>query len=446
MWKKSSAGVLGDGESVEKFDSSNFVYDKMPDIHDFDGGNNYWIEVLPKENKFSGGYTITGNISVHSLDIAVDMDYTSGAFKICNGISINSEISAALTLEGNLSEKLKIATIPCPIGATGISVDVDIYLFADASGSLQIEAAFGNGARVEWNGSGNLKRTVTSDASVNVQAAIELDVGAEICASLNAFEVTIIDLGITAGGNATVNAFVEGKCEVASGKEEEVFTYTEAMNLEGQLYYPIVSFYVGSDDSVLGEIGASGSWDIIDQEKARRRTFLDEEWVFWTATVTKDSSGTIIDTKIEPSMSEEEQAILSALSGDFSYFAGTYAADDMFNNAYGGGAPLNKLTLAANGVIRGGDPYYSKDLYSDTPPISITLNDDGSIKCLLRYEEGTADYSQPGWEDDLGWNEYYVIYPVGISTPYGSNNSDVVRIECLQFSGGVVDIVYYKID
>ena len=132
------------------------------------------------------------------------------------------------------------------------------------------------------------------------------------------------------------------------------------------------------------------------------------------------------DTAAEEQPSAEE--ILDDLrNGDFSYFAGIYAAFRQFDKAYQGMRSLPDITLEPNGVITGGGTIDMPDYFTGTAPLSVALNEDGAYVC------------------EITDGETYEIYPVGVQAWYYDHfTKDCVRIRYTVVDGGVMDIVYYK--
>jgi len=132
----------------------------------------------------------------------------------------------------------------------------------------------------------------------------------------------------------------------------------------------------------------------------------------------------------------EKSKILTALqNGDFSYFAGTYERCAVYDDYYGGGEQLPNLILQDNGIVTGGLVFAS---YPETKPISVTLNEDGSYLCQVRYTSNAAQ-------------DYFIIYPQGVigENPYIYNDpflTETPYIHYFSFDGGALDIIYYEIE
>lgn len=288
-------------DSEQLLETSNFVYDAAPSIDDFNGTTQAWTKSLSLENKFSAGYKITGNITIHALTVTTNVEYHKDTVLLLDvdtlpesaGLQINSDISSSLKLEGNLNERLKIATIPIPVAATGLVVSVDLYLFADASGELQVKAELGSSARADWNAPSNVKATAESHVSADATAAIDIEFGAELAASLNAFgTVTIMDVGVKVGGDLEASAYVGGKCEVTMEDGITTRNYTESISVKSKLYVPVINLYVGSSDSLVERVGISKEWNIAGKDNgAESHSLIDKEWVIWSKIVQIGADG-----------------------------------------------------------------------------------------------------------------------------------------------------------
>ena len=306
-WKSKNSFVIGNGSGARALNASNFVYDKTPSIEDFNGSTNSWRIKLEAENKFSAGYKITGNVTINALTVTPDVEFEKVNFLFWEldtpipesaSIQITSDISATLKLEGNLDERLKIADVLIPIGSTGLTVNIELYLFVDASGSVQVQASLENSAKLEWAPLVDFKHTAESDVKTEAQMAIDINFGADLSAALNAFgAIDIMDVGVKVGGNLSAEAGVTGKCEVTVEDGTATERYTESMNIEAKLYVPVASIYTGSEDTLIGKLGAKGDWQIVGKDKgATCYTLIDEEWEFWSLTVVRDENGEIISS------------------------------------------------------------------------------------------------------------------------------------------------------
>ncbi len=299
-WSNHNSSAIGSGTGAQALANSNFVYNDTPSIDDFGGSTESWKKELEIDNNFSGGYKIAGDISINALTVTTEVEYKRTKWlKIpygveCASLKVNSNISSSLTLEGNLNERLHIATIPVPIAATGLSVGIDLYLYADASGSLVVTASLGSQAKIEYSG-GKLRHSASSEANANVNANIEAKFGAELAATLEALGIVkIVDVGAKAGGVLTASAHVSGSCKASEENGVAKLTYQESLCIKSDLYVPTVNLYAGGSGTLIGKLGLGGSWDIMTKNKgAMHINLVNEEWVFWEETVVTDEDGNI---------------------------------------------------------------------------------------------------------------------------------------------------------
>ena len=309
-----NSSAIGSGEGAQALAKSNYVYEGPPSIDDFNGSTDSWSKNLEIDNQFSGGYKISGDISINALTVTTEIEYKRTQwFNIPYGVEyasvkLDSSISSSLTLEGNLSERLHIATVPIPIAATGLSVGIDLYLYADANGALVVGASLGSEAKAEYS-DGKLKHLAHSEVSANVDANLEINFGAELAASLEALSIIkIVDVGVKAGGTVTVSASISGSCKASEEGEIAKLTYQEALKIQADLYVPTVNIYAGGSGTLIGDLGLSGSWDIKTKDKgAVKINLVDYEWVFWEETVLTDADGDI--TASESTTAGEEDGV-----------------------------------------------------------------------------------------------------------------------------------------
>lgn len=104
----------------------------------------------------------------------------------------------------------------------------------------------------------------------------------------------------------------------------------------------------------------------------------------------------------------------------------------------GGGEPISDLFLDKNGIITEGGMWFQTNPYSETKPMSVTKNEDGSYRCQVSYV-------------DEAYQEYFLIYPEGTigENPYIYNDPFLTENPYIQYmlvDGGVMDIIYYKVE
>lgn len=290
-WTNQNSSSLGTTVGAQALENSNFVYTDTPSIEDFGGTTDSWTKDLKVENKFSAGYNISGNITISSIDVSPKIEFKK-AWGIPYGVksasvTVKSDITSTLTLTGNLSNELMIGTVPIPIGPTGLSVSVDLYLYVNASGMLEVRAALSPTAKVEYT-SGGFKQSASCTAETHAELAIEIDFGANLQVALRALGMTVVDAGVKAGAAVTAGAYVGGSVTLGEENGMVKTTYQQAMNLEADLYYPIVSISVSG-------LGKSKTWEVISKGSAQHTELVREEWVFWEETILTENDEVVSD-------------------------------------------------------------------------------------------------------------------------------------------------------
>ena len=303
IWTNQNSSSLGTTVGAQALENSNFVYTDTPSIEDFGGSTDSWTKNLKVENKFTAGYNISGNITISSIDVSPQIEFKK-AWGIPYGVktasvTVSSSITSTLTLTGNLSNELLIGTVPIPIGFTGLSVSVDLYLYANASGMLEVRAALSPTAKAEYTG-GGFKQSASCTAETHAELAIEINFGANLTVALKALGMTVVDAGIKAGATVTAGAYVGGSVTVGEENGMVKTVYQQAMNLEADLYYPIISISVSG-------LGKSKSWDIISKDGAQHLELVREEWVFWEETVLTEN-----DEVVSSEVEEGDEALAGA--------------------------------------------------------------------------------------------------------------------------------------
>lgn len=301
-------GIPGDVDALEK---SSFRLEKEPSIEDFGGSTDSWKKDLKAENKFSGGYSIDGTFEINALTVRTDFDYKK-FWGIPYGIKhmklqVDSSITSTLNMQGNLQNELKIGTVHIPLGA-GVSVGVDLVLYVNASGELDIKAVLSNQVTVEYSEGSGVRATKTDSANVDADVAINVKFGAKLGAALELVGVIdVIDATVDVGGLLEASAHVGGSCEVVETQDEIVETYEERMNILCNLYVPLITVSVGGDDTLAGKIGLSKSWDLMTKENAKKFTLVDRSWTFWSCTRTLDKNGEVVDEQVNEVPTEEAE-------------------------------------------------------------------------------------------------------------------------------------------
>ena len=282
--EKNEEGENNVKEAGELFEKSNVLYKSTDD------GKERGIQKI--DNKFTGGYEITGSITLSDLWADVEVN-PKKVFGVPVGIEnilvrVNYEAETELALKGELKEKLKMMTIPVPIGATGVTVSIEVYVYADANGELKVECVTENTTSFSYQG-GKIKKTSESNAnSTNVEGGIDIEAGAGVTAKLKCFSIPITDVGVKGGVKFSFSTSLSKKEET---KEEngEILT-VESYQWEGGLTrtLPVITLSVGVEPSSLLKLNMS--WELVGENGLKKVEPL--EIFHWKLTISNE----IVDT------------------------------------------------------------------------------------------------------------------------------------------------------
>lgn len=296
---------------AEIFEDSNFVYTDTPSLDDFSESDAPWSKTLDEENKYDESYKIIGELNIKEITITADVEYLrmlgpETEIPIStNSITVFADIESSLSIEGNLNQKLEIGVISIPIGGTGLTVSVCLYLYTDVTGVLKVSAELQYSEKVERQGTLFKHVDGGSNITPKVSAAVDLEFGTGLSVSLDALgAVALIDAGIEIGADASAEASISGNCETSTEGKIITKTYTESLNIEAAAYYPIVKVYAATDETITGAIVGLFTdeddlkWDIIGKDEAEKEILYDDSWVFWSETVVVGTDGKILSSEV----------------------------------------------------------------------------------------------------------------------------------------------------
>lgn len=205
-------------------------------------------------------------------------------------------------------------------------------------------------------------------------------------------------------------------------------------------------------------VGCSQKSDV--SENLSDRTALEEYETAPEAAITIDLNddededekpypqGEIIVEDKSPTLSK----IMASLpEGDFSPIVGTYQAHEEYAAGYDAECP--DIVITQNGTVKGGRMIYPWEyqlVFRGTAPISVDTggSDWGENTLLCTIEDTPGTFIEEAGIFEGQHNEFYVVYPPGISAFDGSltEELDKVRIRYVIIDGGVTDMVYTKND
>ena len=276
------------------FEKSNFTATTIPLGVDENGNphldSNGMEQVLTVTDKFKGGYTFTGGVSLNNVYVESGFEFKK-VIGIPTGIQravveLNYESQINANFKGTLSEELTIGSLPIPV-AGGLSVKLDLVLYADACGEIVVRAELSNNSKFEYN-KGNLKKATTKDASTSVEAAVDLEIGVAPTAILRVLGINVIDVRIKVGveGNCSaVLQFGQTVKTVSEGnKEIQGYTVWGQVVLETEVSLPVISLEVGTKKTLANKLKITGSWTLVSAEDAPikwKPELLNHKWILF---------------------------------------------------------------------------------------------------------------------------------------------------------------------
>ena len=304
-WNTSYGQFKTDISSVsadEKIEKLGQLFEKTNLLYQSDENG----KKLSAENKFTGGYEITGSIAIKNLYVDVECK-TKKAFGVPYGIEyytkeINYELETSLSIKGTLEEELTVCKMPIAVGATGLTVELEFILYAEASGELSIKVAISNNTNIEYR-NGNTKKTSTTEKSAEAEACITIETGPQFKVTLKALGIKIIDASIKAGVELEFKATLTARTTEDIDEEEGIKTITDeyVFAASGMFYYPIITISVGTDGTLANKIGIKFSWKMCDKKNGLMTSqsveIFNEEWILFQDITTEELE---IDEITEP--------------------------------------------------------------------------------------------------------------------------------------------------
>ena len=296
----------GDKKAGELFEKSSCLYENK--------GNG--IKEIDKiENKFTGGYEITGNLKIKDfyIDIEAHPKKLAGVPIGINDFSMttNYKTESSLKLKGTLKEELKLSTIYIQTPVPGLTVKVEISIFANADGEIEVKCTTSNVTTLSYS-DGKLKKVNESKAEApDIKALITIEFGAAVKAAPCMLGIEIIDVKMKG------NVKFEFTSEVAyEDREEEV--QDEVLTIRGSKWqvtgtstFPIVTLEVGNSKDCLIKIKAS--WELMGDKglvKVNKKEFYNAEYNIGEEVVDrKKIEGTEEDTQEKLSEAGETEQL-----------------------------------------------------------------------------------------------------------------------------------------
>ncbi len=301
-----ATGVMLD--DLTKFEETNFVkslpfsYGSLLDTDETRG----WEEVLNVEDKFSGGYDVSGSLELKNFQVSTTIDWKYFMPQKLV-IQVSGDITPSLKVTGKLDKEIAIGTVPIPVPQVpGLTIELSLFLYTSVSGEIAVKVVCSNSCKLEYS-SGSVKRAVNNTVTPELESKIDIEGGAGFSAGLAYLKQDFIDVSAKIGVNLSAEGSVKIEKtstteettvdnEISSVKTSEI---TLSISSEAKLAYPIVTLEVGGkSNSWANKLGLKYTWNITDKNNAKNNiTLFSEIKPFYTITVTED----VLDEDIEES-------------------------------------------------------------------------------------------------------------------------------------------------
>ncbi len=265
-------------------------------------------KVASMTNKFKGSYEITGTLSINNLYVEPEVKLKkvfgipTGIEKL--GVEVNYEVDSSLTIKGKITEELTVCTCPVAVGATGITVNVKLILFADFNGELTVRAEVDNNTKLEYN-NGKFKKTATKSSSLSADLSAQIDFGPGFKVDILFLGIRIIDTKVTAAVRLKFNAGIAYKTGYSVSDEAITIERSTDYTLKFSGYVPIITLSIGQGDSLASKLKLSFSWEIVGEKGALKFDIGEENTPIWQEKLVIK----LRDEKEEEKSDEDEQII-----------------------------------------------------------------------------------------------------------------------------------------
>lgn len=233
-------------------------------------------------DKYTAGWEIEGKLALKNFYIETELK-TKKAFGIPYGIDsfeyeIHYEVESSLKFDGKLEEEIAIATLPIPLGGSGITIEVEIFAKASLNGDLEIVQSIANTSTVKYTDKNGYKKTQSSQCERGAELSVSFKVGFGGKATLKAVGIKLIDVKLDVGIGAETSFAkltwvvryegelykYSGNVARVSGAEQEI-----VFCMDGTIYFPTISLSIGTSNGTLAnKLGIKFTWKIMDKSGA----------------------------------------------------------------------------------------------------------------------------------------------------------------------------------
>lgn len=287
-------------ELINNYNNGSITNEEFKEqIKKFQDENGALKESYTVTPAFKAGYSITGTVEL-SMKVTAEADidfhvFSSPHVKLNSySVKVESDFNSNIGFKGTLKGSVKIGTLSIPIGA-GFSIDADVSIFADVNGEIKYTVDIKNTNKIEYS-NGSYKKTNEKSCTQSLEIMVSLEMGFKFTAYLSAFGIKLVDVTVSASALLEAKSKLERKGSMSVSTDaievKDVITLSSSV----KLYLPIVKISVGTEKSLVKDLGLSLTFTIVGKDanknknalfNAKEITLINEsvDWVIFECTI-----------------------------------------------------------------------------------------------------------------------------------------------------------------
>lgn len=229
----------------------------------------------PRGN-FKKGWSITGKVAIKDFAITPDVQFGTlfGKTNIFDfkkaTVRVTGTIESSLKVKGNLSGEYKVGELIFPTTIPTLTINVQFFVYFEANGELSIKTSIKVDNKIECKKGAAPKKTNNTTVENEVEAKLELEVGAAAGAAIYVLGFDVLSVRIKAGAGLEIGASCVESCNVERTDNSLVYTETYKIKGEGGIYFPLITLEVNeTKGNVLGKLGLKLSAEIISKDSIK---------------------------------------------------------------------------------------------------------------------------------------------------------------------------------
>lgn len=301
--------------------------------------------------KYDAGWSITGTVKMNvaaAVAATVDVEWFLNPKLRSYSVDLTDKFEYSLTLEGKLEGEAELGWFSIPVGMTGASVKVAIFVSAEANGKISVHAVSTKEQKTEYSDGKTTKTCKSSfENKVEIEASIEISAGARVSVCLLSFNIVDVELSVSIKLEAKAEAGRVSQISVteSDGGSPGKVEYNEYLvaHTEASIYAPIVKLTVGTEASLVAKLGLTFTWTFISEDDIKKNPnkYLykhkeaDAKYLLWSKVVeiedessqteavseteteqTTDESLTSAETVVDIGMIQMNDYVLDIKTGD----------------------------------------------------------------------------------------------------------------------------------